>query len=152
MWLLRSNKTLLSERSSYFLSRQDKLLFRHFLFSFTYFIVLCDCRLCCYYCCYYYSCPWHFFIVNAFVIYCSSFCLSALYLCIKQLFLILKHMTRLNIIQSLQQRHWDCISDPLLVSLMGTLNNFYRFIYSIDGLLLKEYYYILLLTISSFII
>ena len=48
---------------------------------------------------------------------------SALRICINQIFLNFEHIKRPKIVPSLQQRHKDCISDAVLVSLMGTLNN-----------------------------
>ena len=58
----------------------------------------------------------------------------------------------MNTFQSWQWRKYDCISDTVLMPLMGALSNVFSLIYNFGHLLLKGNVYDLLLTIRSFIL
>ena len=72
---------------------------------------------------------------NAINFYCPGFYYSALDLCINQVFLSFKHMTRPNIAQSVCIKDTETVSVMPFVPLTGNLNNVYHLIHSLHDLL-----------------
>ena len=154
MWFLHSNKRWLSERFS-LLSRYELFFIEHFLFCLNVFVfiwlpifVLILIILIMI-----------IFVIIVFVIVItiiiSSFSMLVIslvftilfYLCIYRIFLNFKQMTCDRILLKVGSKDTETVS----VSLMGTLNTV-CLTYSSENLLLKWRYFILLLTIISFIL
>ena len=121
----------------YMITNFDSHYHHHYYDYFHYYFRYYDF---CYCYCYHY-----FFVFNAFNFYHSRFYDSVLYLCIYRAFLNCKHMKWLNIVQDGNKD-----TETISVSLKETLNSVCLIYYS-DNLLLKWRYYILPLTIISFI-
>ena len=130
MWFLRSNKTCFFERFS-FLIRYELLLLEYFLFYFSVFIILHDYQLKFSVLLLLLLLLWLFSLLLLLLLlllltlllslfflhfqcfyyhYYNLFLIILFHLCKYRIFPNSERMRWPNIVQSWQQRHWDCIS------------------------------------------